>query len=512
MSPHARKLWLLALVGLPLIGGAGCGALGLSGRSGDREFRMGPGKVSPAEVQSELMAFVDTFQGTMSQQYSQAVEGVTTASQGNGEWKPTAEDVARARRSSVEARIAIMSSLMNIAASPNPYVGVADLITAVTLQRMVMEGPQNAKTFGPEGQAKLVAAMRGHEERAWRIAERVYTPIQQQELRELIQAWREKNPDARWVASVRLEDFARDRLNAMTGSGSGTSVLSLLGIDPLAGLDPAAREVEKSRMLAERMFFYASRSPSLIKLQSESLLNSLTRTPDVKDTLDSFERISKATESLALEAAALPTNLEKEREETLRQAFDQIRAERQATIDHIFEGLTEQRQALIRDLDAQQGGLQTTAKEFRTTVEAAKETIDSAKGLTDAVQSILQDARAFSTTVNPIPTNASPLGIDKPDRDVLKDYAVAVDKTGATLDQLASLTIRLENLMTSPQLEKQVQTVQVGVEKVQEGTKDVIDHAFWKLLILCLVAPIATGATVVVVRRTSPRPGPSTGH
>jgi hypothetical protein len=505
MSGNTRKLWLLALVGLPLMGGAGCGVLGLSGRSDNKEFRLGPGKVSPAEVQSELMAFVDTFQGTMSQQYSQAVEGVTTASQGTGEWKPTEEEVARARRSSVESRIAIMSSLMNIAASPNPYVGVADLITAITLQRMVMEGPQTAKTFGAEGQARLVAAMKGHEERAWRIADRVYSKPQQEELRELIQAWRDKNPEARWVASVRLEDFAKDRLTAMTSRGQGTSVLSLLGIDPLAGLDPAAREVEKSRMLAERMFFYASRSPSLIKLQSESLLNSLTRTPDVKSTIESIERISKAAENLSLEAAALPKNLEVEREETLRQAFTSIREERQATIDQIFEGLTEQRQALIRDLDAQQGGIQTTAKEVRTTVESAKEAINSAKELTDSVQSILSDARAYSTTVNPIPTS-TPLGaIDKPDRDVLKDYAIAVDKTGATLDQLASLTVRLESLMTSPQLEKQVQTVQVGVEKVQEGTKDVIDHAFWKLLILCLVAPVATGATVVVVRRTAPR-------
>jgi hypothetical protein len=283
-------------------------------------------------------------------------------------------------------------------------------------------------------------------------------------------------------------------------------VLSLLGIDPLAGLDPAAREVEKSRMLAERMFFYASRSPSLIKLQSESLLNSLTRTPDVKGTIESIERISKAAESLSLEAAALPKNLEMEREETLRQAFIGIREERQATIDQIFGGLTEQRQALIRDLDAQQGGIQTTAKEVRTTVESAKEAINSAKELTDSVQSILSDARAYSTTVNPIPTSGAPFGgIEKPDRDVLKDYAIAVDKTGATLDQLASLTVRLETLMTSPQLEKQVQTVQVGVEKVQEGTKDVIDHAFWKLLILCLVAPVATGATVVIVRRTAPK-------
>ncbi|HYE63083.1 MAG TPA: hypothetical protein VD997_13890 [Phycisphaerales bacterium] len=502
------RVVLLTLVCGAMVGVGGCGALGLSGRSEPREFRMGPAKMSPAEVQAELMAYVDTFQGTMSQSYSTAVQGVQDAvtAGGVGNWKPTQDDVARARRSSVESRIAIMSSLMNIAASPNPYVGVADLVTAITLTRMVMEEPQAARTWGAEGQKRLIEALKQHEERAWRIAAKVYTEEQVQELRTLIHEWRKSNPEARWVAGVRLEDFAKDRLNSMTSSNKGTSVLSLLGIDPLAGLDPAAREVEKSRMLAERMFYYASRSPNLIKLQSESLLNNVVRNAEVKDTIDSIERISKAAENLSLEAAALPANLEKEREETLKQAFEQIRAERQATIDQIFAGLTEQRQAVISDLDQQQGGLQTTAKEIRTTIESAKETIDSAKELTGSVQEILQEARSFSTTVVPTPTGGVPtLNVaDKADRDVLKDYAVAVDKTGATLDQLVTLTGRLENLIASPQIEKQVETVQEGVERVQAGTKDVIDHAFWKLLILSVVAPVVVGATVVVVRRLQP--------
>ncbi len=494
---------LMVLLGVVL---QGCGVLGLSGRSRDepREERVGPGNATVTEVQSEIMSFADTFNGLMSQQWNQAVSAVEAAAAGSGEWKPTPEQVARARRSALEIKLANASAVNAIASSPNPIVGVADLLTVVTLQRMVLEETA-PRTFGEASARALVGALREQEARLWRIAERVYTVEQRQELADLLAQWRQVNPGQRYVSAVRLEDFAKDRQLTMTTVGSGNSVLSLLGIDPLAGLDPTTREVQKSRLLGERMFFYASRSPNIMKWHVESLASNLARMPELQGTVASLDRVSKAAEVIAAQSEALPKNLEAEREATLKQAFDSIREERQATIDQIFEGLTQQRTALLDDLDTRQGELQKTTEQVRLTLETAQGTIESAKELTASVSAIITEARSLTDKAAALEASGPPKLVPEPDRDVLKDYAVAVDKTGVTIDRLSALTTRFESLLASPQLEKQAEVVNTSLAHAESSSKDVIDYAFWRLLVLVIVGPLATAGAVVLVRRVGGR-------
>ena len=61
-----------------------------------------------------------------------------------------------------------------------------------------------------------------------------------------VNLWHHDHPDQRFVSQVRLSDFAKERSLGVENQQSADTFLSILGIDPLARLDPASREVQKS--------------------------------------------------------------------------------------------------------------------------------------------------------------------------------------------------------------------------------------------------------------------------
>ncbi len=472
----------------------GCGAVGLGGRTGpkDTEEHVGPGKVTPTEVQSEIMSFADTFNGMTAQAWNQAVQGIQSRANTGGANAPTQADAIRATRAALEIRLAMATSTTTIAASPNPVVAVADMVTVVTLERMVLQDAQTERLFGAQGQELLVNAYKEHEERVWRIAQLVYTAEQCEDLRQQIDDWRSDHLDQRYVAQTRLEDFAKDRQSYMTGEKKGTSVLSILGIDPLASLDPTVREVKKTRMLGERTFYYLSRSPALMKLQVESLAASLLRTPEVKSSLESADRASRAIEAAAQVAAGLQTQFVTEREATLDALFANISVEREKTLSQFFNGLTAQREALLTDLNTKQGDLQTTVRDLHSTVDAATK-------LSDSLTTTIREARSLAQTVSPAETLKPKITTE--DRDFLTDYRGAIEQTGQTVERLNVLAQRLEQIINSPSIQKQVATIETGVATVEESTQRVVDRAFYRLLILAAVFPCATVLSIVLFRR-----------
>jgi hypothetical protein len=243
------------------------------------------------------MSFADTFTSTVAQAWNQA--GSRANINPDARLRPDAPDPARMQRSAHERKLASISAALTIASNPNPMVALADIITLVTLQRMVLEDPATEKLFGPEAAANLVSVHREQEAKAWRIGERAFTPGQQQELVDLIAEWRREHPEQRYVSGVRLEDFARDRERGIpTTKGSG-SLLSLIMLDPFAALDPASREMEKSRMLGERVFFYATRMPAILKWQIESLYLDLSNSPEMQKLVNASADVSAAAQRVS---------------------------------------------------------------------------------------------------------------------------------------------------------------------------------------------------------------------
>src|SRR5207248_1930394 len=132
-----------------------------------------------------LMSFTETFVTTISQTWNLGESPSTGAPVASGAPKPeqpapptpapTAAAAAptpgapargfsdRARRAALEIKIANVTGALQIATSPNPTVGVADMVTLVTLQRMILQDPWAAETFGPDKARSIVNAYKEQE-------------------------------------------------------------------------------------------------------------------------------------------------------------------------------------------------------------------------------------------------------------------------------------------------------------------------------------------------------------
>jgi hypothetical protein len=350
------------------------------------------------------------------------------------------------------------------------------MITLVTLERMLLEDPSTLEIFGPEATAALLDTYREHEAAAWRIGKRAFTPEQQQELRDMIAEWRREHPDQRYVSQVRLEDFAAARQQQVTSDGAESgSLLSLVMLDPLAGLDPAKREVQQSRMLAERAFFYVTRMPTLLKWQAESLYQGLFRSPEVQGGLSAAAQVSEAAERISKTAEQWPRDLA---------------AEREAAIDQFFRGLAEQRDAFVEDVDRGQDRLQGTLKQIRETVVATDQLAGSLTGTAHAIEAV---AGRFESD------EEAPAA--EPGRDRLAEYQAAVAETGAAAERLTTLAGKVEELFAPETLDRRTSAMQSTIARTQEGAESLIDHAFRWLLILICVTPLVVLLTVAAYRR-----------
>jgi len=478
----------LACVALSLL--PGCSVFSRS--SSGREQAVGPGRMTPSEIQSEVMSFTDSFNAAITQSWSGvSAEGRANAAQA-GFLTPEGERAAELRRAALEVNLTNATASLSIASSPNPFVALADMVTLVTLQRMVLETPEAAKLYGPELQSRLLAVYGAEEKRIWRIAERAMTPVQQQELRDLITAWREENPTATYVANVRLEDFgSRRQQGVQVRTQSSASLLSLFALDPLAGLDPAQREVARSRMLAERMFFFASRSGNLVRWNVELLYQNLLRAPEVTQVLGSAMQASDSAVRFSALAEGLPQELTQrltlEREQAVAQVFAALTKEREAMVQQVNQAVTQQRQATFDELehrlDRAQGGVRSTLQDFR-------ETAGTASKLTEQMTTLVKTTDVLAARF--ASENAN--GARDPDRNAIREFSGAAERTGETVERMTKLVERIENLLTSPTAAQGPTVMRTALQEVQTGSNQVIDRAFWRLVALALLIPFSTAA------------------
>ena len=86
---------------------------------------------------------------------------------------------------------------------------------------------------------------------AWKLTDEFLTPAQTEDFRNVLMEWRARNPHVESVTFVHFVDFAKaiGRPKAGEADQSG-NLFGLLGLDPLAALDPAVRQIEQTRLLA----------------------------------------------------------------------------------------------------------------------------------------------------------------------------------------------------------------------------------------------------------------------
>jgi hypothetical protein len=271
----------------------------------------GNNQTDPVELQSQLLRFSDN-----------SINALNLAA---GRLQRE-DDKATQIRSILLRRISTTNDIVAIATGANAYANLLDMVIFATLNRMNVEDYWIPKFFGDSARPYLRAA-KDVEKEIWRIAGTVLKKEQISELRAAIEVWHKQHPSTRSPRDLGSMGFASEiaQMNRSTEQQAGitTSVFNLLVIDPLAGLDPATRELANTRLFAERGLFLARYLPTLIRWETELLVIQTGETPKVEQLLSNADRLSAAADRFSRTTERLPGYISAER----RQVINALRAQ-----------------------------------------------------------------------------------------------------------------------------------------------------------------------------------------
>jgi hypothetical protein len=195
----------------------------------------------------------------------------------------------------------------------------------------------------------------------------------------------------------------------------------------MSGLDPAVREVTRTRLFAERALFAAQRMPDLLRWQTELLSAQLLRQQQITTALQSAERLSHAAESVSQTAASLP---------------DSISNERRAILDAL-----QTHEGRLGDLSAQVGQTLTAGEKMSTSLNTTLISFDAVM-------------KHFSDT-NSLPFN-------------ILDYAHTAEQVTVMADRLHVLFKDLD----TPAWDKRLTQLDTISDRARDNAKSVLNHAF----------------------------------
>jgi hypothetical protein len=358
-----------------------------------------------------------------------------------------------------------LNSAYTIATGSSPILCHLDFVVLATLSRVVVE--DTLVKLDNDLLEPLVAVYRDLEREAWSNAATLLTPAQLDELRGMIVDWRAKNPRVTLVGFVHFAEFAEAAGWSAEAKIAPGGLFGLLGLDPLAGLDPAVKQIEQTRLLAERVIFYMQRIPYLFDLQTERVVLQATLAPQVKRANSSLERASLAMESYAAIGANLPDAIAREREALIQQ--------------------------LSGEMLRQEAELRGLLTDMQATLSTGSETAAAVNSAVEALDKLM--ARFPRREPGAEPAEGRPF-------DITEYTAAAAEFTG-TARQLTALLEALGREGTP---------VAEAVAGGAEAGRALVDHLFWRALLLgllliaaALVAALAYRAIATRIRGSASR-------
>ena len=388
-----------------------------------------------------------------------------------------------ARTAALEWKLRQGTSAIGIAAGENPRLNAVDLVVLATLSRRVVENYWVGQRFG-NAALPLLETHRHLETNAWSLIAEVLTFEQRVELRDLIKEWVQQNPDQRYVGAVRLRDFMEvlGSKGLQQQAGKPNSVLNLLNVDPLSGLDPAVRAIEQTRYFAERLMFYVERAPMLLSWQVELLSFQISAQPAPQQVLSNLTSLTQSAHVFANTAEQLPKLVNDERE---------------AAINQLFAGIATERSNILASLNAQESQLRELLPEVRQTLNAGGEMGNSLNGAIKSLDTFVHYVSPPETNPPPPSTNSHPFNV--------LEFGTAATQVAAMSKDLNAL------LATANQ-----SATQLTVLSEQAGAKAerAVDRAFrlgLVLVVLLLAGSVLAGlAYRALAARMSRKPdGPS---
>jgi hypothetical protein len=311
----------------------------------------------------------------------------------------------------------------------------------------------------------------------WILLERYLNEPEVQSARMLLKTWREENPRMDRTTLLEFPSFAKliaSQKASSTDQGS-SSLLSLIGLDPLSGLAPAARQVELARQFGERALFFVQRAPEQLSDEIDLKALQLRESPEAKQVLLDEQRITQSIETITRTAASLP---------------DTVRVEREAAVNQISQVMTTQREGLMHDLEGAQPGMTTLMSETRQTLEAATQFSAQA---TQTVRALDQFVASVSPSkpAPPPPTSEPP---SKPFE--ISEVGTSAEQIGVAARDVATLLAGVDQSL--PQVKRLMDTAATRSEQT-------VDYALRHLLITGCILIGAIAFAVLMVRWASAR-------
>ena len=248
----------------------------------------------------------------------------------------------------IRGKLIAGSGAIGCAVDTNPLVGLVDMAALVRLSRGVAEQPASFQAFGSEGGGKLVATLKKQEEDVWSVAATYLTEEQLSILRRACEQWLQEHPNQRYAMNVDLTEFAKSRRSGSNGNAAGQLVSGMFGLitlDPFTGLDPAVKEVEQTRVLAERMFFYLRHMPMLLAWQTDSLYLQLMDAPASKQVLANTDAVASSTTRFSNATSRFADSIEQFRKD--------IPERQQVLVGQLNDAMSVQRDAILKQATTQ---------------------------------------------------------------------------------------------------------------------------------------------------------------
>ena len=388
--------------------------------------------INEATLQSHVMSFADRFASIMISAFEQY----------------DAHKSPKKTRHEVQGLITYsMSSAYIIAGESDPDVALLDIISMVTLGRIIFEedGP---KRYGRNIEP-IIQGFKRAEKDIKGIATRVLTADQLNNLRIIIRKWRQKNPEVFFFPLIRFSNFAADRRESKLDRADDPE-----GI--FETVEVATEQAEEMLLLAERGMYLATRMPQLWGLYGELWLTRLLDNPQLEKILADLSQLTEVSSRLTATAENLPDQITKERTEAIKQAMESVSKERSAAITQFISELSGERRAAMNDFLNEEQRIKGLLSDVRQTLEIGNELIVS--------------------------TNAIMANQTKP-FDVV-EYQKTLVALSNSAQELAKLATSVERISNNINMDQLIPQIVQAMEKVEDEGEELASHTMQLILIV----------------------------
>lgn len=415
-----------------------------------------PSKLTQLQLQSELMSFADRFLAFLGQSVR--------------------DPKIRTNPLLLADQLLTITSAATIAASPNPEVGLLDMVVLTTLGRMVYEEHYH-KQYGEVVQP-VIKVLRGLEIDIWRVASKVLTPAEQQELHDLIRTWRRIHPTQTGFAYIRFSDFAEERQTSTPAESKKASGL-------FKPVQEATQKVDEIRLLAERGLYLATRMPILFGPILEVWVSRALQRPELVQLRGDVTQLSNALDRAVQQVEQMPDQVNKLRYATIEHLMNRMSVERQAAINQLMDRASTERQALVQDLAGDEAGRRGVLPEVEQTLTAGSTLATTVKGTLEALDT-------FATH------NAERLaaaGKKPPD---VADIRALMENVAQAAQRLQDLTESLNTFLLSTGWEQRLPQLLQVLDRTEREGEDFIRYTSARTLFFGLVLLAAFVVSILI--------------